>query len=83
MKYDPIKEIQDSLEDILKTIIEINDITGTTQRYNGYRNEILMLGWDNVCQKYHPDNNIDDPANFQVFNFVKFVYTTMKQKGEI
>ncbi|HEX9060777.1 MAG TPA: hypothetical protein VF941_11415, partial [Clostridia bacterium] len=56
---------------------------GTLERARQMREEIKELKWSGICQKYHPDINVDDPAKFELFKFYKYLYDTMKENNEI
>lgn len=73
----------EELKKIESQLIEINNITGTTQRVNQMKKEISENGWNAICNKYHPDINYKDSACNELFAMYKYVYEDMKNKGEI
>jgi hypothetical protein len=49
------------------------EVTGTNARIKKMKEEILLLGWDKVVEKYHPDVNIHDKAANELFEMYKYV----------
>jgi hypothetical protein len=78
-----LKRIAENLETIHENIIKINELTGTTKRVNAMRKEIGELGWSSIMSKYHPLNNKNDAARYELFEMYKYVYADMKKKGEV
>jgi hypothetical protein len=52
-------------------------------KLNEIQAEILLIGWNGVIEKYHPDFNIDDQDANNVFKLYKHVYENMKQRVSI
>lgn len=50
------------------------------KKLNEIQSEILLIGWNGIIAKYHPDVNIDDPDAAQVFQLYKTVHENMKQR---
>lgn len=75
-----IEKIYKSLEDIHRLLLKVNRLDGSIKRYHDMKNEIEQIGWTAICAKYHPDINIIDPAAFELFEFYKYVYSTMDSK---
>jgi hypothetical protein len=78
-----ITDILPMLEKIESTLAEVNRSTGATARYEAFKEEILLKGWDIVSSIYDPKNNTKDPAAIPMFEFANYVYEDMKRKGEI
>jgi shikimate kinase len=49
-------------------------------KLNEVQEEILIIGWDGIMQKYHPDANLDDPEASNIFKLYKHIYQSMKQR---
>jgi len=73
----------EQLQEILIKLKEVNQLTGAMARYEACKSNIKRYGWDYILTNFHPDVNIKDPAAIPLFEFYKFVYENMKQKGEI
>lgn len=76
-----------NLEDMLKRLEEardaikkINDDCGFTKRTEDIKKLIETHGWDCVCEIYHPDNNVNDPASHEMFALCKYIYENMCKK---
>jgi hypothetical protein len=65
-------EVRDQLE-------EVNRVMGAMARFEAMKQEIRDIGWDGILAKYHPDNNLDDPAAFPLFEMYKFSYDCILQ----
>ncbi|MEN8906621.1 MAG: hypothetical protein ABF289_11740 [Clostridiales bacterium] len=52
-------------------------------KLNEIQSEILLIGWNGVIEKYHPDFNLDDTEANNVFKLYKHVYENMKQRVSI
>ena len=52
-------------------------------KLNEIQSEILTIGWVGVLNKYHPENNIDNPNAANDFKLYKHVYENMKQRLKI
>lgn len=50
------------------------------KKLNELQKEILLLGWNGIIAKYHPDFNLDDPDANTVFALYKHVYENMQQR---
>ncbi len=77
------KELSGALQNLQEArdrLVRINTQNGSLGRYNAMKQEILELGWDTICAKYHPDINMDDPAAFELFSFYQFVYQTIRDE---
>lgn len=48
------------------------------KKLNEIQAEILLLGWNGIIEKYHPDFNLDDSDAGNVFALYKHVYENMK-----
>ena len=77
-----LKGITDELDSTLKIIKKTNDSLGYTERANNIKKEINENGWANICKKYHPDNNINDPAALPLFELYKFIHDDMVKKNK-
>lgn len=75
-----IEKVRRSLEEIHELLLKENRLNGSLTRYEDMKNEIEQIGWADICAKYHPDINIDDPAAFELFEFYKYVYSRMEHK---
>lgn len=75
-----LRGILNTLNDIRQSLAEVNEKTGGMERYRAIRREIEDLGWGNICAKYHPDINTQDPASHELFSFYRFVRETMENK---
>jgi hypothetical protein len=53
------------------------------KKLNEIQAEILLVGWNGIIEKYHPDFNIDDEDANNVFKLYKHVYENMKQRVSI
>jgi hypothetical protein len=51
--------------------------------YNKMREEIRILGWSKILDKYHPDKNIDDPNALKKFMIYKNIYKAMKSEANL
>lgn len=71
------------LEQIHESLVQVNNLTGATARFEQMKLEIKNMGWDFVASKYHPDINVHDSAAHELFAMYKFAYDTMKRKNEI
>ncbi len=76
-----LEYILEKLEDIKQKLILINTQNGNLARYQTMKAEIIENGWNQICERYHPDFNIDDPAAIEVFTMYKFVYDTMDRNS--
>jgi hypothetical protein len=65
------------LEGIRDTLAKANESTGYLARFNAIKEEIKAIGWSGVCAKYHPDDNTDDPAAYELFALYRFAYDSM------
>lgn len=50
------------------------------KKLNEIQAEILLVGWNGIIDKYHPDFNLDDSDAVNVFVLYKHVYENMKQR---
>ena len=75
-----LEEVIKNLEEIRNKLEKINQLKNNLNRVYAMQKEIESDGWSRVCQKYHPDMNIDDPAAFEVFELYRFVYSLMNKK---
>lgn len=71
--------IMAKLEHVKQQLIAINTHNGNMARYHAMKDEIMALGWSGICEKYHPDINLDDPAAAELFALYKFIYDTMER----
>lgn len=76
-EYPNLSNILSELEKSRDLLIKINTRNGNLERYSAMKKEIQELGWSGICEKYHPDVNINDPAAYELFQLYKFVYSTM------
>jgi len=53
------------------------------QKFNAIQSEILNIGWQGILKKYHPDNNLEHPESFKLFQLYKEIYGNMKKRLEI
>jgi hypothetical protein len=67
------------LEDVRDKLVEVNKMTGALAQYESMKQEILVIGWNGVCSKYHPDINIGDPAAHELFAMYRFVYDALSR----
>jgi hypothetical protein len=51
--------------------------------FNKMQYEILNVGWNNIKVKYHPDNNLDNPRAFELYELYRDVYEGMKERLEM
>ena len=51
--------------------------------YNKMKEEIRILGWSKILEKYHPDKNIDDPKALERFRIYKNIYKSMKTEAKL
>jgi hypothetical protein len=61
------------LERKQKIVSKINDI----------QTEILILGWNGILKKYHPEYNLDNQDAEKIFKLYKQVYENIKRKISI
>ena len=52
-------------------------------KLNEIQIEILTLGWNGILDKYHPENNIDNPDAESIFKLYKQVFENMKKRVAI
>ena len=78
-----IVPMYDQLQEALAKITKVNDILGYAERSNSIRKLIKEHGWDVICKTFHPDNNINDPAAYEMFELCKYLHEDMKRKGEV
>jgi hypothetical protein len=71
------------LKDVSETLEYYSKINNVQEKINMLKQEIHTLGWLGICQKYHPDINMNDPAGFNRFKLYKRVYDIMKKNNEI
>jgi hypothetical protein len=86
MDDDELKTLEsctEKLQECAEKLKCVNDMLGYTKRTEDITKEIKLLGWEYCRIKYHPDNNMHDPAALPLFNLYKFVYDNLKAKGEI
>jgi len=81
-KNKKLRDIIDELKGISETVKKTNDLLGYTERADDIRKEINENGWANICKKYHPDNNISDPAALPLFELYKFIYDSMNKNNK-
>lgn len=83
-KFDEVNNaIDDVNSNLTKSLKELEEIsrklriamllTKTNVRIKKMKEEILLLGWDKIVEKYHPDVNIHDKAANQLFEMYKYV----------
>lgn len=53
------------------------------QKLNELQIEILTLGWNGILEKYHPENNIENPDAENIFKLYKQVFENMKKRVSI
>lgn len=78
-----LNDLGSYLEEVANSIKKVNDQLGYTKRVEDIEKEIKSLGWDYCRTKYHPDNNIHEPAAMPIYQLYKFVYENLVKKGEI
>jgi hypothetical protein len=76
-------ELYSKLNDLNKTLNELTIATGAKARYDAFRAMIVEHGWEEVVKVYHPDNNIHEPAKYEIWAFAKFVKDRLKKEGRI
>jgi len=60
-----------------QTLNSANRTGGGLARFQEIKSEIEDIGWAGVCELYHPDINVRDPAAHALFALYKFVYTNI------
>ena len=74
-----IEDMQRQLEEIRDKLVQVNETLGYAARVSAMKQEILMVGWDGILARYHPDVNINDPAAGSLFDLYRFVYDSMEK----
>lgn len=77
---DKLQEMYEKALFIRDKIVTINEQNGTIERVQKMQKEILMIGWDGIQKKYHPDANLEEKAAPELFKMYKYIYENMKQK---
>jgi hypothetical protein len=49
-------------------------------KFNEMQCEILRIGWKGILENYHPDNNINQPDGFKIFQLYKDIYENMQKR---
>jgi len=51
-----------------------------TDYFNKIQDEIMLIGWNGIVERYHPDVNPNDKESFRIFRMYKNVYLNMKKR---
>lgn len=49
-------------------------------KFNEIQEEILILGWNGIIERYHPDMNCDEAGAAKTFKMYKSIYDNMKKR---
>ena len=50
------------------------------EQLNRIQEEIFMIGWNGILEKYHPDKNIDNVDAEAIFKIYKTVFENIKKR---
>jgi hypothetical protein len=60
--------------------MDTNNKKKIIHKLNEIQDEILIIGWNGIIEKYHPDMNPDNPEASSTFKLYKHVYENIKNR---
>lgn len=83
MSEKDLSHITKELNKIKDRLIELGEKNGTNARVRDMKAEITSIGWVGILEKYHPENNLEDPAAHELFQMYKYIFFKMREDKEI